>query len=245
MKIGDTIKMMVVGDYLIFRNGLRQLLETEPDFKVVGEAADLSTASQLMDTNSLDVVLVNSTEVDRSDASAFFANYGAATPIIVLTHYTDPQVHQKYLLLGASGIITKEQSPEVLFKAIKHVHMDDMWFERKVILNTISRLLEERKDLPKMHSKKYNALTVREWEVLNGVCKGMKNRALAESLFITETTIRHHLTSIFEKLNVKSRLALAILAYNDGVVGVPDGNGGSFFAERLGAQQFDLNFRNL
>ena len=91
---------------------------------------------------------------------------------------------------------------------------------------TIERLIEEKNSEPeKVKSQKYASLTEREKEVLSQICKGMKNKAIAESLFITETTVRHHLTSIFEKLNVKSRLALAILAFNEGLVEVPSSNG--------------------
>lgn len=108
------------------------------------------------------------------------------------------------------------------------MNTQDLWFERKVLLTTISELVEERKNLPyNTHSQKYASLTDREWEVLKGVCQGMKNKNLADSLFIAETTVRHHLTTIFEKLNVKSRLALAILAFKDGVVEIQQDENGS------------------
>lgn len=87
---------------------------------------------------------------------------------------------------------------------------------------TIERLIKEKHEAPeKIHSDKYALLTEREREVLANICKGKKNKEIAEALFITETTVRHHLTAIFEKLNVKSRLALAILAFNERLVEVP------------------------
>jgi DNA-binding NarL/FixJ family response regulator len=118
--------------------------------------------------------------------------------------------------------VTKEQSSKVLFKAIKKVNAGDLWFRRDVMKQTIDQLIRE-KDMPanSVNSDKYALLTDREKEVLESICAGMKNKVIAESLFITETTVRHHLTSIFEKLNVKSRLALAILAFNEGFVEVP------------------------
>lgn len=223
---GEVIKLMIVGDYLIFRNGLKRLLENEACFKVVCELGDLSTASVEINKNSPDIVIVNSTEAENSDFKTFFTECCDDIPVIVLTGSKEARTHQKYLLLGAGGVVTKEQSPEILFKAIKHVYKEDLWFERKVMLQTISKLVEEKQNMPAaVHSPKYTALTDREWEVLKGICKGMKNKTLAETLFISETTVRHHLTSIFEKLNVKSRLALAILAFNDGVVEVPKENG--------------------
>lgn len=225
MENHDLIKIIIIGDYLIFRNGLKRLLETNPQFKVVGEMSGLTEAIQEVSKRKVDVIIINSTELADSDFNTSLTNHFHDIPILVLTHSIDIQTHQKYLLLGASGVVTKEQTPETLFKAIRQVHLNDLWFDRRIILQTIAKLLGEMKDIPqKLHSQKYVSLTNREWEVLHGVCKGMKNKALAESLFITETTVRHHLTSIFEKLNVKNRLALAILAYNDGVVEIADKN---------------------
>lgn len=222
MRKSGKINVIIIGDYLIFRHGLKKLLETEEQLHVQNDMEDLSAASAEIKNNNPDVIIINSTEVDNSDFEDFVANYCSDIPVLVLTHSEALHVHQKYLLLGASGVVTKVQSPEILFKAIKHVNMNDLWFSRKVVLQTISKLIEEKKNAPeKLQAQKYSNLTQREWDVLNGICSGMKNKAIAEHLFITETTVRHHLTSIFEKLNVKSRLALAILAFNDGIIEVP------------------------
>ncbi|MEP7037954.1 MAG: response regulator transcription factor [Acidobacteriota bacterium] len=229
MNKNGKINIMIIGDYLIFRHGLKRLLETEEQLQVKSDMEDLSAASLEIKNNKPDVIIINSTEVENSDFKDFNDNHCSDIPIIILTHSEDLLVHQKYLLLGASGVVTKRQSPEMLFKAIKHVNMEDLWFSRKVVLLTISKLIEEKKSAPeKAQAQKYSNLTQREWDVLNGICTGMKNKAIAENLFITETTVRHHLTSIFEKLNVKSRLALAILAFNDGIVEVPSENNNSF-----------------
>ncbi len=215
----EQIKIMIIGDYLIFRNGLKQLIESESGLKIVSDTVDLMTAPINLTRYSPDVVIIDSTEVENPNFKTFFSRSCDGIPVLILTHYKDLRTHQNYLLLGASGVVTKEQSPEILFKAIRHVCKEDLWFDRKVLLTTISELVEERKDMPyNKYSQKYAALTEREWEVLKGVCQGMKNKNLAESLFIAETTVRHHLTTIFNKLNVKSRLALAILAFKDGVV---------------------------
>ena len=221
----ELIKIMIIGDYLIFRSGLKRLLESENGFKVESEIGDLSTASVELKRAKPDVVIINSREAESSDFKTFSTEECNNTPILILTHSTEIRTHQKYLLLGAKGVVTKEQSPEILFKAIKQICVNDLWFERRVIMETISKLIEEKKDLPqKLPSQKYAALTEREWEVLTCLCQGMKNKIIAENLFITETTVRHHLNSIFEKLNVKNRLALATLAFKDGVVGIPSEN---------------------
>ena len=90
----------------------------------------------------------------------------------------------------------------------------------------IQQLVKEKKSLPeKLFSYNCGVLTTREREVLSLICTGMKNKAVADSLFITETTVRHHLTSIFEKLKVTSRLELVVHAFNEKLVEIPNGNG--------------------
>lgn len=219
------IKIMIVGDHLVFRNGLKMLVDTQANFKVIGDVAELSEAALMVGTNRPDVMLVNSTEADKPEFTAFLAKEGKDISAVVLTNSQNPEKHQKYLLYGASGVVTKEQDANVLFKAVEQVNTDELWFKRDIMKKTIKHLIDEKNAEPSaVKTQKYSTLTDREKEVLEKICVGMKNKAIADALFITETTVRHHLTSIFEKLQVKSRLALAILAFNEGLVDVPAAN---------------------
>ena len=216
------IKVTLIGDYLVFRNGLKMLLDSRRDVKVVSDVSDLSEARQSIALNRPDIIVVNENEVEAPEFESFLMDDAAGIPTLILANSNNKEHHQKYLMQGASGVVTKEQKSEVLFKAIEQVSTDELWFQRDVMKSTIERLRKAKNDSSKdLRVDKYASLTVREREVLTNICKGMKNRAIAEDLFITETTVRHHLTSIFEKLNVKSRLALAILAFNEGLVEIP------------------------
>jgi DNA-binding NarL/FixJ family response regulator len=222
MKSNDKIKIMLVGDYLIFRNSLKLLIESQSNFKVINEVSDFSEVEVLINNNKPDILLIDSKELAHEDFVKFTEKQGENIPILVLTNSTNAKTHQKYLLAGASGVVTKKQKSTVLFKALEKVNSDDLWFKREVMKKTIEKLMKEKSLTPeKIHSTKYNILTQREREVLKLICKGMKNKEIATSLFITETTVRHHLTSIFEKFNVKSRLELAILSFNEGLAEVP------------------------
>lgn len=222
MESNNVIKVLIIGDLLIFRNGLRMLLETRDNLKVVGEASDVSEVSSSINGSRPDVILIDSSQITNSDLKSLLSQCCENIPTIVLTNSQSAQTHQKFLLEGASGVVTKEQEPGVLFKAISQVCSDDLWFRREVMKDTIERFINERNNAPEaIYSNKYYSLTEREREVLSSICQGMKNKDIAKTLFITETTVRHHLTSIFEKLNVKSRLALAILAFNEGLVEIP------------------------
>lgn len=216
------IKVVIVGDFLIFRNGLKLLLETAKDFKVVGEAADLLEASKIISKVVPDVLLIESSEIDDGNFDSFISSQPDPVPILVLTNSKRDEKNQKYLELGLSGVFSKDKDAEALFKAIRQVSMGDLWFQRKLIVETVQQLAKERRALPE-HLYSYNgsALTMREREVLRLICQGMKNKGIADSLFITETTVRHHLTSIFEKLKVNSRLELVVHAFNEKLVEIP------------------------
>lgn len=222
MEANKKIEIMIVGDSLIFRNGLRMLIETKSDFKVVGEAATISDALILLTNNHPNVIVVDSSQLFNGEAKEFLSVHCKEIKTLVLTNDDAVKTHQKYLLLGAKGVVTKKQSSEALFKAIRQVDSEELWFRRDVLTLTIEQLVHEKESSSTGgFVDKCSALTDRETEVLFSVCKGMKNKQIAESLFITETTVRHHLTSIFEKLSVKSRLELAIYAFNQGLVAVP------------------------
>ena len=222
MKKTTPIKVTIVGDYLVFRNGLKLLLKSNEDLRVIADAADIPEARLSISSQLPDVLLVNASETESEELAEFLIENGKKIPTLVLTNSKDRERHEKYLLLGASGVVTKEQDSKVLFKAIKQVSSNDYWFKRDVMKGTIEKLLlDKHNNENNVNRDKYATLTRREKEVLTNICKGMKNKAIAEDLFITETTVRHHLTSIFEKLNVKSRLSLAILAFNEGLVEIP------------------------
>lgn len=216
------IRIMIIGDFLIFRNGLKLLLEADETVKVVGEASDLSEAANLINKINPEILLLESTEIDNNSFETFVSSLPRYIPMIVLVNSRELEKHKKYLLLGIDGLVSKEQTAEVLFSAIKQVNKGNMWFDRKLMSETIKQLINEKKLIPeKFNSYNSTALTEREREVLLLICQGMKNKTIADTLFITETTVRHHLTSIFEKLKVTNRLELVVFAFKEKMVEIP------------------------
>ncbi|MEQ1761693.1 MAG: response regulator transcription factor [Pyrinomonadaceae bacterium] len=216
------IKVMIVGDFLIFRSGLKLLLEKEEKIKFVGEAADLVEASGSVHKLKPDIILIDSAETDDANFTTFLDAPANDTPIIVLTNVRDAEKQKKYLMLGVNGLVSKEETTDVLINAINQVTGGDVHFDRRLMSETIKQLVSERKALPEnLNSLNCALLTDREREVLILVCRGMKNKIVAEQLFITETTVRHHLTSIFEKLKVSSRLELVVHAFREKLVDIP------------------------
>jgi DNA-binding NarL/FixJ family response regulator len=142
--------------------------------------------------------------------------------IIVLTGLRDPEAHRQAVLLGAMGIVKKERAADVLINAIERVHAGEAWLEPSLmagVLNEMTRSAKPKKVDPE--DTKIAALTNREREVIALIGEGIKNKEIADRLFISETTVRHHLTSIFDKLGVADRVELLIYAFRHGLANPP------------------------
>ena len=121
-----------------------------------------------------------------------------------------PDSLNRAIEVGAKGLVLKEQCVETLFRAIERVHAGEIWFDRKHLIS----LIEKVSSTPGSDVLKLNQLTRRELDVVRLVGSGLKNREIAERLFISERTVRAHLESIFQKLRVKDRVGLAIWSVN-------------------------------
>ena len=225
MNARKEIKVMLIGDFLIFRTGLKLLLEAEKNIKVSGEAADLAEAQDSILKIKPDILLIDSGEADSNYFTSFISSLATDISVIVITNSSEAERHRKYLLLGINGIVCKEQTVNVLIKAINTVYSGEMWFVRKLIDKTIKQLIGQKiSSSDEVNSYNCALLTAREREVLTLICQGMKNKIIADKLFISETTVRYHLTSIFEKLKVSNRLELVVHAFKEKIVEVPAEN---------------------
>lgn len=217
------VRIMMVEDHVSIRAGLRLLLESHANFKVVGEAKNKAEAKEVFEREKPELVLLDLDLRGESglDLVEEFTLKGAR--VLVLTGVVDEEQHQRCLRLGAKGLIRKEQAHTVLFKAIEKVNQGEVWFDRTMMRDLLSDVLK-RKDQKESDPEetKIKSLTVRELEVIGLVREGRKNKQIAERLFISDTTVRHHLTSIFGKLGVTDRLELVIYAYKYGLAKPPE-----------------------
>lgn len=207
---------------MIFRTALKMLLETRENIKVVGEADNFLKSVDFIIRNKPNILLIDSPELDSDDFDSYSAKYCTNIPFIVLSAVENIEIVQKCFRLGASGLISKEKSSDTLLKAIEKVSKGELWFDRALMGQTIRQLMEERQATREnTYSNNCAMLTEREREVLTLICRGLKNKAIADNLFISETTVRHHLTSIFDKLEVNSRLQLVVHAFKENLIEIP------------------------
>jgi len=222
MNSNSLIKIALVADVSIFRAALRMLIEKEKKIKVIGEVSKISEATELIAKEKVDLILIDLSNANRNELFAFPIKTLNKTPILILTSLDETEMCQQCLRFGINGLVLKEKGAEILFKAIEKVSAGELWFDRAMMGKTIEKLVMEKQFLyenPKSGGQE--TITEREKQVVNLICKGMKNKDIAEKLFITETTVRHHLTSIFEKLGLTSRLELVIHAFKHNLVKIP------------------------
>jgi DNA-binding NarL/FixJ family response regulator len=138
--------------------------------------------------------------------------------VILLTGVRDPELHYRAVRLGAMGVVLKEQAVDVLVTAIEKVHAGEAWLDPSLTARLLTGMSGARRaEETNTEAAKIATLTERERDVIGLICEGLPNKQIGQRLHISETTVRHHLTSIFDKLGVESRLELVIYAYRHGL----------------------------
>ena len=205
-------RILIAADRSLFREGLRRLLEAEPQVTVAGEARDAEEAVTLVEQLQPDVLLFDLSASRRSGLLALKRIHGSGTRVrtILLTASQDRRELVEALQLGARGVVTKMASAEVLLTVIRTVMDGHYWIadERVVDLPDTFRKME-RENVP---PASFFGLTATDLKIVAMVGAGLTNRKIAETLSLSEHTVKHHLTRIFDKLGVSSRFELALFA---------------------------------
>ena len=218
------IRVILIDDHAVVRAGLRMIIQNRAGMTVVGEAGNRDEALALAASQYPDIFLLD-LDLGGDSGIALIPDLLAAASearIIILTGLRDPETIRKAVLLGAVGIVRKEKAAEVLISAIERVHAGEAWLDPVLmadVLSDMTRLSKGRK--PDPEADKIATLTNREREVIALIGEGIKSKEIAGRLFISETTVRHHLTSIFDKLGVADRIELLIYAYRHGLASPP------------------------
>ena len=210
------IRVLIVDDHPVVRDGLRGMLAGEADFEVVGEAASGAEAVRLTERERPDVVLMDlqMPEVDGATATAEIARRFPRTRVLVLTTYDTDADILRAVEAGATGYLLKDAPRERLFPAIRSAARGET-----VLAPAVASRLVNRMRVPAEE-----ALTSREIEVLELVARGASNADAAAALFISEATVKTHLLHIFGKLGVDDRTAAVVRALQRGIIALPRRN---------------------
>jgi DNA-binding NarL/FixJ family response regulator len=215
------IRLLIADDETLVRGGFRMILDTQPDMEVVGEASDGREALELSRSHAPDVVLmdIRMPELDGLEATRRLLVNPDAPRVLVLTTFDMDEYVYEAMKAGASGFLLKAVRPEQLADAVRVVAGGDT-----LLAPTITRrLIEEfvRRPPPGARAPDgLTALTDRELEVLGLIGRGLSNGQIAESLVVSEATVKTHVTHILRKLDLADRVQAVVLAYESGLVRV-------------------------
>jgi len=221
MKTPVAIKVLIVDDHAVVRAGLRMLIDQDPGMKVIGVAGNRAEALAAAAGDQPDVIILDIVLGDEDGLSFLpeLLQVARRARVLVLTGLRGSDSQRQAMRAGAMGVVLKEHAAEVLIKAIEKVHSGEVWLDRLTTGRVLQEISEEKQSDP--NKDKIATLTEREREVVHLVGEGLKNKQIAARLFISETTVTHHLSSVFSKLEVSDRLELIIFAFRHGLAKLP------------------------
>lgn len=220
------IRVCIIEDHAIVRAGIRMLIEREPYIEVISEATTaseaLSAIEEVPDVILLDISL--RAENGLTLLPQLLRDFAPAK-ILVLTAIEEVETHLFAMEAGASGVVMKEQAPEVLAKAIEAVNSGEPWIGQALSAAAIHKLVRVTTEKAKVdpEAEKISTLTPRELEVVEAVTRGWNGPRIAAELGIADATVRHHITSILSKLEVSNKLELAVYAFHHGLQASSEG----------------------
>lgn len=220
-----SIRILIADDHALLRQGIKNVLELETDFAIVAEAGDGEEAVRKAGEVAIDIALLD-INMPRLSGLEVTKRIHAAHPeikVIILTIHDDESYVVEVVKAGAAGYLLKDIEPGMLIKAIRTVYEGESFIYptlARKLFGEITRLEEERRHGPAsiLQQGRNERLTLRELEVLQLIAKGLSNQEIAQKLFLSEKTVKNHLTNIFRKIDVADRTQAVLYAIKNKIV---------------------------
>ena len=215
----DTVRILLADDHPILRDGLRRLLEAESDLRVIGEAGDGIEAVKAVRRLKPDLLLLD-LNMPRQTGLEALREIGAlsSTRTVVLAAAIEKAQVAQAVQLGARGVVLKESATELLLRCIRAVMGGRYWVGHEVVSSLVEALRDLLPSSDDGNQQNHFGITRREMEVISAIVSGYTNKDIALKFSLSEQTVKHHLTNIFDKLGVSNRLELALFAVNHQLV---------------------------
>lgn len=210
------IKILIVDDHTLVREGFAKMLELVPEFEIIGQAKDAGEALKLSEKLSPEVILMDVRLPDTSgiEATKIIKKVNPETEVIILSMYDDEEYLLEAVKAGATGYLLKDVALNDLIKAIKIVHQGGSLIQPEIARRILKEVAAKRSS----HSALEKVLTDREIEILREVADGNSNKEIGKNLNISDKTVKTHLRTVFRKLKVADRAQAVALAMRKGLV---------------------------
>jgi two-component system response regulator DegU len=217
-----SIRVMIVDDHQLFREGIKSILSATKDILVVSEAADGETAITQAHIHNPDIILLDIVmpHIDGIRTLRRMKDLGIKSRIIILSAHSSKNYIINAIKLGASGYITKDNNRQNLIQVIRRVASGGKYLQPSLGMILRQNLGEEEYDDYSEDIKKMELLSRREFEILTLVARGNTNKEIGNKLFISEKTVKNHMTQIFKKIEVEDRVQAVIFAYKNSIIEV-------------------------
>lgn len=213
------IRVLLADDHLLTRQGVRALLAREPDIEVVAEASSGPEAVELAVRHQPDVVLMDVVMGggDGIEATRMIRQRCPKTQVLILTVYADQELFQRAVAAGAVGYVLKDISPQNLTNAIRAVHSGKTMVNPGILRRLVEEMQRRSEEQGISGIRRAHGLTEREVDVLLALSEGYSDKEIAARLYLSESTVKTHLRSIYQKLGVRNRAQAAAWAVEKGL----------------------------
>jgi two-component system response regulator DegU len=214
------IRLIIVDDHAMVRQGLRQILSMEESFTIIGEADHGDEVIEKVLTLKPDVVLmdINLPGKNGIELTGELRKRAPAIKILALTADGDQYHLSQMIKAGASGYILKDADSERLYEAIRTVARGDSYLPPQLLSIVLNEFRQVSTGEKKVAAPGELGLTPREMEIIGYIASGENNKEIAEKLFISEKTVKNHVTNILRKMNLEDRTQVAVYAYRNGLI---------------------------
>ncbi|MCK9216772.1 MAG: response regulator transcription factor [Firmicutes bacterium] len=212
------IRILIADDHSLVREGLTKILELEEDFEIIGQASNGYEAIEKIKELSPDVLLldINMPVMGGIATLRKIKEEKLKIKTVMLTIHESREYLTETMELGALGYVLKDSDSQSLLKAVKDVYKGESYIQPKLAVDLVKEY-NFNKAAKTRSRRANNELTKREYEVLSLIGEGLNNKKIAENLFISEKTVKNHVSSIFKKINVNDRTKAAIYAFKNNI----------------------------
>ncbi|HOU95198.1 MAG TPA: response regulator transcription factor [Bacteroidales bacterium] len=210
----NRIKIIIVDDHQLFRNGLRLLLEANPEYEIIGEASNGQEFLNIISKTDPDIVLmdINMPELDGIEATKQALKIKPDLNIIALSMYGEEEYYYKMTDAGAHGFLLKNSDISEVHEAINTVYKGGSYFSQELLHNVIQKIKHRETET------KAARLSKREKEILLKICEGLSNQEIADTLFISKRTVDKHRANLLAKTNSKNTASLILYAIKNKII---------------------------